>query len=96
MKNKENIERQIRGWFPKEPVLSTGKLKVKKHREPPMLRERLVGGLGAAGGGLTLSGIVMSFVPAYPHQAAVMLSIVGVPLLAAVFLVWLSFRKGGT
>ncbi|MCW4000197.1 MAG: hypothetical protein NWE93_08150 [Candidatus Bathyarchaeota archaeon] len=97
MKNKEHSGRQIRGWFPADPKLNAIKVNVAKPRPairgPPTVRERLVGGLGAAGGSFTALGVIMSFVPAYPNQVAVLLVVLGVPLLAAAFLVWLSYRR---
>ena len=98
MKQLRGLEKRIRGWFPVDPKLNAVEVNVEKpkpaRRGPPTVKERLVGGLGAAGGSLTMSGIIMSFVPAYPHQAAALLVILGVPLLAAAFLVWLSYRRG--
>jgi hypothetical protein len=95
MKRKE--EKPVRGWFPKEPSLplnaETKRPKLSTNR-PPTLRERLVGGLGAAGGGLTLMGLVFYFVPAYPKLAVAGLLIVGVPLLSAAFIVRSTYKKG--
>ena len=47
----------------------------------PSIQERLLAGLGIAGGGLTVMGIVSYFGPVYLKQAYVVLLIVGIPLL---------------
>lgn len=98
MKNKKAIEQQTRGWVPKEITLPANaharKTKFTARKRPPTIRERLVGGLGAAGGSLTLSAIIFYFVPVYPKQAVVMLLISGVPLLVAAFLVSRTKKRG--
>jgi hypothetical protein len=60
--------------------------------EPPNIRERVFGGLGAAGGGLTLIGIVFHFTPIYPKQAGVVMIVIGVPLIAAALLVRRTYK----
>jgi uncharacterized membrane protein YccC len=63
---------------------------------PPTTRERIVGGLGAAGGGLTLMAVVFYFIPMYPKQADAILLIIGVPLLTAAFIVRSTYKKEKT
>jgi hypothetical protein len=60
----------------------------------PTLRERLFVGLGAAGGGLTVMGVVFYFVPTHPFKVYLVV-LVGVPLLAAAFLVKKTQKTGG-
>jgi hypothetical protein len=61
-------------------------------KEPPTIRERIFGGLGAAGGGLTLMGIVFHFTPMYPKQVDVVVLVIGVPLLVAALLVRTTYK----
>jgi hypothetical protein len=86
---KISLLEHIRGWFPQETAVETSNYKPKlpslnKH---PTRNDRLVGGLGAAGLGLVLSGIMFSYVPEYPKHAAEILIVVGIPLLVAAILV---------
>jgi hypothetical protein len=92
MSTKKNLMNRIRGWFPTESALLTCNSNIKKSnikipKGPPSMRERVVGGLGAAGGGLVGLGIIFYFVPMYPKQAVAILLIVGIPLLAAAIIV---------
>ncbi len=92
MNVKKSWKDQIRGWVPKEPKLLTGN--VNTHRKiSPTPMERIVGGLGAAGVGLMLSGITFSFVPTYPHQIAVVMLMAGIPLLIAAVFVSMTYKK---
>jgi hypothetical protein len=54
----------------------------------PSTQERLLGGLGIAGGGLTAMGVVSYFAPFYfpTGKVYVVLLIVGIPLLISAFL----------
>ena len=61
-------------------------------KEPPTISERIFGGLGAAGGGLIVMGIVFHFTPMYPKPDAVLL-IIGIPLLAAALLVRRTYKR---
>jgi hypothetical protein len=90
--NKDKWKKSIRGWFPTEPALRSGRVNSKKSniripKGPPTLKERVVGGLGAAGSGLILLAIVFYFVPIYSRQAIAIELIVGIALVAAAFIV---------
>jgi hypothetical protein len=80
---------KIRGWFPSDPAInaSTKKPKLSTLTKQPTLKDRLVGGLGAAGGGLVIMGIFFSFVSSYPKLADYVLLVLGIPLLVAAILV---------
>jgi hypothetical protein len=95
---KKSLENRIRGWFPTDPAFRTGNANTEKsniriRKGPPTLRERAVGGLGAAGGVLTLSAVVFYFVPIYPKQAVTILLIAGIPLLIAAIIVNRTAKK---
>ncbi len=92
MNVKNTLKNRIRGWFPTESALLTRNSNIKKSniktpKGPPTMRERVIGGLGAAGGGLVGLGIIFYFVPMYPKQFVTILLIVGIPLLAAAIIV---------
>jgi hypothetical protein len=92
MNVKRSLGNRIRGWFPQEPASRVGianseKKNIRIRKKPPTMRERAVGGLGAAGGGLVLSAIVFYFVPIYSIQAIAIELIVGIALVAAAFIV---------
>jgi hypothetical protein len=91
---KGKLESRIRGWFPANPALTTSsqKTKLPLPKRSPTIQERLVGGLGASGGGLVLIGIVFYFVPAYPKQTDVAVLVAGMPLLVAAFLVRRTYK----
>jgi hypothetical protein len=84
------LRNRLRGWFPVDPALNAKTQKPKSHslNKQPTTKDRIVGGLGAAGGMLVLSGIILYFVPMYSRQSDALLLIIGVPLLAAAVLVW--------
>ncbi len=95
MELRRNLKK-LRGWFPADPSITvtsrkTAKMSSKKY--PPTLRERIVGALGAAGGGLTLMGLFFYFVPNYPKQANLAVIITGVTLLTAAILVRRSYKR---
>jgi len=96
MNTKKSWGSKIRGWFPSDPVSGavTQKPKSPAQKAPPTLNDRLVGGLGAAGGGLILSAIIFSFVPEYPKQVLIFLPIAGVSLLTAACLIWRKDKNG--
>ena len=101
MKTKKSMMDKIQGWFPQEPNHPIGNVNAKKPKltirnGPPTTRERIVGGLGAAGGGLTLMAVVFYFIPVYPKQADAILLIIGVPLLTAAFIVRSTYKKEKT
>lgn len=91
MNIKEILENKLRGWLPKEPNLHTNtlapKIKVKKPKQPPTGRERLVGGLGgglgAAGGSLILEVILTHFLTLNTGTLVTFLLIFGVFFIAA-------------
>jgi hypothetical protein len=91
MKAKKSLESRIRGWFPKEPNFPTNtmtpKIKVKKPKQPPTGRERLVGGLGgglgAAGGSLILEAVLTHFLTLNTGPLVTFLLIFGVFFIAA-------------
>jgi hypothetical protein len=95
MKAKQSLQNRIRGWFPADPAFNAGspKTALKIRKTPPTTRERLVGGLGALGGGLISMGIMFSFVPTYSHQLAFAILITGIPVLAAAVLVGRTNKK---
>jgi hypothetical protein len=95
MRFKDSSESRIRGWFPQEPCLNKGDQKTKLivPKTPPTIQERLVGGLGAAGGTLIISGIIFSFVPSYPQTLAIAVLITGIPLLITAFLIRWTYSK---
>ena len=98
MNIKKSLESRIRGWFPKEPTLQTRSLSLKKQKiimqnGPLTLRERLVGGLGAAGGGTSLLGVFFYFAPTYPKLIATVLIVIGLPLLASAFIVRATYEN---
>jgi hypothetical protein len=72
--------------------IASQKTKQTIQKEPPTTRARIFAGLGAAGGGLTLMGIVFHFTPMYPKQADVVVLIIGIPLLVAAFLVRRTYK----
>ncbi len=90
----EKMLSRIRGWFPADPALTKGnqKTKLSAPKRPPTIRERLVGGLGASGGGLVLMGIIFYFVPSYPKEVDAAVLFAGIPLLVAAFLVWRTYK----
>ena len=88
MKTIEHFKK-LRGWFPSDPALAATnqKTKISNIKQPPTLRERLVGGLGASGFGLILMGVFFYFVPNYPKQANLALILTGATLLLAALFV---------
>lgn len=59
---------------------------------PLTARERVFAGLGVAGGGLILLGIVFHFTPMYPFYADRVVLVIGAPLLVAAFLVRRTYK----
>jgi hypothetical protein len=86
----------IRGWLPKEPNSARRTFRIKapaiklRRRKPLTMRERVVGGLGGAGGALVLMGI-LNYVLAswYPKSYIVAEEVVGWLLVSLAFFVWI-------
>ena len=62
-------------------------------KTPLTFRERVFVGLGFAGGGLILLGIVFHFTPMYPFFADRVVLVIGIPLLVAAFLVRRTYKN---
>ena len=61
-------------------------------KTPLTARERVFAGLGVAGGGLILLGIMFHFTPMYPFYADRVVLVIGAPLLVAAFLVRRTYK----
>jgi hypothetical protein len=61
-------------------------------KTPLAARERVFAGLGVAGGGLILLGIVFHFTPMYPFYADRVVLVIGASLLVAAFLVRRTYK----
>lgn len=92
MRKQEENKPNIRGWFPTDPANKSVQI-MPTRKASPTLNDRLVGGLGAAGGTFTFSAIIFSFISEYPKPVANLLFFVGIPLLVAAFLVRRKYKR---
>jgi hypothetical protein len=98
MHGKKDLQNRIRGWLPKEPNIAIDKVNTKKPKltiriKPPTIRERIVGGLGAAGGGLTIIGALFYFISPIPKQFIGIELIIGISLIVIAFFVRSTYKK---
>jgi hypothetical protein len=103
MTSKKHLEQLIRGWLPKEANLTSAKLRMKelrikfRRRNPPTIRDRLVGGLGGGGGALVLMGILNYVLFSwYPKSFIFVEEVVGSVLLVLAFFVWVTDKNRKT
>lgn len=88
----------VRGWLPKEPNSTRKTLRIKAfaknlRRKPLTMRERVVGGLGGAGGALVLMGILNVLSSRYPKSYIVAEEAVGWLLVSLAFSVWITEKN---
>jgi hypothetical protein len=102
MTSKKTLARFMRGWLPKEPSSARKTLRIKApaknlRKKPLTMSERIVGGLGGAGGTLVLMGI-MNYVLLswYPKSYIVIEQVVGWLLVTLAFFVWIKYKKKKT
>lgn len=88
----------MRGWLPKETTSAKRTLGIKafakKLRGKPLtMRERVVGGLGGAGGTLVLMGILNYVSSRYPKSYILVEEAAGWLLVSLAFSIWITDKN---